>query len=214
MIELYFTRHGQTEWNVEGRIQGHLDSPLTELGVTQAVRLGESLSHVNFDVIYASPSARTIRTAELIRGNKDVAVNLDERLREIRMGSWEGMLMGEIEQAFPQEHHTYWHAPHLYRPVSDGETFFDVIQRTGQFVDELLSVNHDCRVLVVTHTVTLKVIMSRFEGRSLERLWDPPFIHPTSLSRVVVENGESRIEFYGDMSHVDKHPTTKRGCKS
>ena len=203
MFELYATRHGQTEWNIEGRMQGHLDSPLTQLGVRQATRLGEALSHINFDVIYASPSARAIHTAELICGNKEVAIRLDERLREIRVGSWEGKLKSEIAETFPEAYQTYRQAPHLYKAVNGGETFFHVAERVGSFLNELLSADEERRVLVVTHTVTLKLLMSRFEERSIERLWDPPFIHPTSLCHVVMKDDIYRIERYGDMSHLE-----------
>lgn len=144
-----------------------------------------------------------MHTAELIRGHKDVEIKPDDRLREIRMGSWEGRLISEIQESFSKEHHTYWHVPHLYKALTGGETFFDVVDRAASFLDELLSVSKECRILLVTHTVTLKVILSRFEGRSLGRLWDPPFIHPTSLSHVLIEDGECRIERYGDMSHVE-----------
>lgn len=146
MIDLYLTRHGQTEWNVEGRMQGHLDSPLTKLGVSQATRRGEALSHVNFDIIYASPSPRTIHTAELIRGDREVMIQVDERLREIRMGSWEGKLISEIQETFPEEHQTYWNAPHVYKSVAGGETFSDVTDRISPFIDELLSVDRGRRV--------------------------------------------------------------------
>jgi probable phosphoglycerate mutase len=83
ITNLYITRHGQTEWNVQGRLQGHLDSPLTELGVIQAEQLADSLVNVEFDVIYSSPSLRTVRTADMIRGERPIDITIEDKLREI-----------------------------------------------------------------------------------------------------------------------------------
>lgn len=92
------TRHGQTEWNRERRLQGRLDSDLTTIGSENAKLLGEHLSKVPFDAIYASPSGRTMMTASLIKGNRPIKVFTDEDLQEIYMGSWEGQQQSDVEK--------------------------------------------------------------------------------------------------------------------
>lgn len=72
MITLYITRHGETEWNTEKRMQGWSDSNLTVKGGEHAALLGNRLKEVSFDAIYSSPSKRTELTAGLIKGDKDI----------------------------------------------------------------------------------------------------------------------------------------------
>lgn len=179
-----------------------MDSSLTELGELQASRLGQALSQVRFDLIYSSPSYRTVRTAEIIRGDREIPILTDARLREIGMGSWEGRLASDIREEWPEEYHAYWNIPALYRATNGGETFHEVAERVVAFLHELLSNNEGKTILIVTHTVTLKFIMGYFESRPLERICEPPFIHPTSLSQIAIQNGAWSIKKYGDMSHM------------
>jgi len=81
LLKLFLTRHGETVWNVEKSLQGWKDSDLTGTGVTNAIALGETLNETVFQAVYASPSKRTIDTAKLIMGNKEVPIKPDERLR-------------------------------------------------------------------------------------------------------------------------------------
>jgi broad specificity phosphatase PhoE len=204
ITNLYITRHGQTEWNVQGRLQGHLDSSLTELGITQAEQLANSLADVGFNVIYSSPSLRTVRTAEIIRGQRPIEIKVDDKLREINMGSWEGMELSEVKLQFPHEHEAFWNTPELYVPSNGGETFQDVYERVVPCIEKIIADNESKTIMIVTHTVTLKCIMSYFENRHLKQLWNPPFVHPTSLSHVVIDDGKVTIKKYGDMAHIDR----------
>ena len=97
MLNLFLVRHGQTKWNVEKRLQGFLDSDLTELGVFQAEKLGERLSEVEFSKIYVSPRGRTLKTAKLVAGNKENELLTDDRLQEMNFGSLEGKEFETIE---------------------------------------------------------------------------------------------------------------------
>ena len=103
MINLYMVRHGQTKWNVERRFQGWLDSPLTENGVKCAVDLREQLSHIQFDACYASTSPRAYKTLELILSSNTSDYRTDDRLKEIRLGAWQGMTHAQIEDGYPVE---------------------------------------------------------------------------------------------------------------
>ncbi len=86
MIRLFVTRHGETVWNTQKKLQGWKDSDLTEKGINNALSLGNRLKDVAFDAIYASPSKRTLHTADLIKGNKALSIVENERLREISLG--------------------------------------------------------------------------------------------------------------------------------
>ncbi|HEX6123163.1 MAG TPA: histidine phosphatase family protein [Ktedonobacterales bacterium] len=198
---LYLTRHGETEWNVAHRMQGRQDSPLTALGLRQAAWLSEALAEVALDAIYASPSPRALRTAEILRRERPIPVQPEARLYEISLGAWEGLRGEDIVARDPERHHVFWHDPPAYQPVGGGETFEEVARRVLSCVEELLAAHHGQRLLLVTHTVALKVIMSAYEGRPLSRLWDPPFIHPTSLCHIALDGTGHTILKHGDVSH-------------
>lgn len=201
---IYLTRHGETQWNVEKRMQGQQDSPLTDLGVRQATWLRDALAHIGFAAIYTSSSPRARRTAEILRHQR--TLDLIERgdLREISLGPWEGRLDSEVQQNYATAFNAFWKTPHLYIPENGGESYVDLQKRVLPLITSLLEKHAGEIILIVTHTVVLKVIMSHFENRPLADLWKPPFIHPTSLCKIIVENQQPLIELHGDISHYQE----------
>ncbi len=200
MITLYITRHGETVWNKQKRMQGWRDSELTETGVRNAGLLGDRLRDVPFDAIYSSPSIRTRSTAELIKGEKDIPINFDEKLKEINMGEWEGKTVSFIEDNDPEQFHCFWNTPHLYT-AQTGENFGDLKNRVLAFLTSIQENHTSGTILVVTHAVVIKTMMSLFKNNPLEKLWDPPFIHDTSLTVVEVSGETYKIVMEGDISH-------------
>lgn len=200
MTTLYITRHGETVWNLEKKMQGWQDSPLTEHGKMQAEWLGERLKEIELDAVYSSPSERALSTARIIKGSRDLCIKCSDNLREINIGGWEGRLASDIRKETPDLLHAFYHTPHLFK-LDRAETFHDVGERA---VPEILKIceEHPLKnVLIVTHTVTLKMIMSYFEKRPVEKLWDLPFIYQTSLSVVEVCDNNCEIMLHGDISH-------------
>lgn len=198
---LYLTRHGQTEWNIEQRLQGHRDSPLTELGLQHAAWLSESMSGISLDAIYASSSPRTLRTAQILRRDRMIDIVPEDALKEISMGSWEGRRNSDIEAHSPDDHFDFWNNPHQYEPTNGGESYHDLQRRVILKVQDIIASNEGKTILIVTHAATLKVIMAFFEGRELANLWLPPNVHSTALCKVVCEGDEKTVELYGDTSH-------------
>jgi len=198
---IYVTRHGQTVGNSEKRMQGHHDSPLTPLGEQQASWLGEALKGTPINTIYSSTSLRTQRTAAYIRGKREIPIIPREDLREIGLGVWEGLLDSEIRTLDTARYEFFWNSPHLYQPPEGGESVFDVQQRAIPAVKEIIARHPGETTLIVTHAATLKVILGFFEERPLEKLWEPPFIHPTALCKIVIVEDKPVIELHGDISH-------------
>ena len=198
---LYLTRHGQTEWNVAKKLQGHKDSPLTELGILHAEWLAESMSHINLDAIYCSSSVRTMKTAEILRSRRNITIIPDDDLREINMGSWEGEVSSIIESTYPDEYFAFWKTPHLYNPKNDGESFYNLQDRVLPKIEEIIQRNEGKKILIVTHAATLKLIMTYFNGQTLSEMWAPPFVDSTSLCKVVIEGDKRIVALYGDTSH-------------
>jgi probable phosphoglycerate mutase len=95
MTQLLLVRHGETDWNAAGRLQGHTDRPLSDYGREQARRLAEELAGEEFDAIYASDLARASETAEIVGARLEHPVLLDPDLREKNWGTWEGLTSTE-----------------------------------------------------------------------------------------------------------------------
>jgi len=94
-------RHGETDWNVQRRWQGHADPPLNDRGREQARRLAVLVADVELDAIYASDLARARETAAIVAAARGLDVVTDPALREIDVGEWSGLTTGEIERRFP-----------------------------------------------------------------------------------------------------------------
>lgn len=201
VLRLYITRHGETVWNTEKRMQGWQDSSLTPKGVENAIALGNRLKDVNFNCIYSSSSPRTISTAELIRGNRDIRLITDDNLREMNLGEWEGKTFAEVEQCDKQGYKVFWETPHLYAPKF-GESYFQVRDRVEAVLNRIIQENEDGNVLIVTHTVIVKTILSHFKSIPVGKIFELPFIQGASLSIVEIINKEASVILEGDMSHV------------
>lgn len=208
MTLLYLIRHGETLWNAERRMQGWTDSPLSERGIQQARALAERLRKVEFAAIYSSPTGRAFQTAEIVRDRRALDIVPRPELREINLGDWEGRKWEELAKEEPERAERFWQSPHLYEPRS-GETYEQVRQRAVPAIHEIAAAHGaEEKVLVVTHTVVLKLIVAHFEGQPLAGIWETTYLKPTSLTLVRVENGEGTVEGVGDVSHLTSDLTT------
>lgn len=198
---VYLTRHGQTEWNVVRKMQGYQNSPLTELGVLQATWLRDAMLDIDLAALYASSSQRAIKTAEIIRGQRPLEIMTSDAFREIDMGDWEGKTIDEIQQTDAQGLDVFWKRPTEYVPTNHGESFYDLQSRVIPALDKVVAHHPGQTIMIVSHGITLKLMLAYFEQRPLAELWDPPFIQPTALSKVVIEDDVTRIELNGDTAH-------------
>lgn len=198
---IYLIRHGQTEWNVQRRMQGRMDSPLTEEGILNAERLAPALPQM--DAIYCSPAGRAHRTAELVFGN--VPFQFEERLQEIDMGDWEGRLQAELDVEAPGDHRAFWEQPHRYHR-STGETYADVAERSIACFHEIAARHPNERIAVVSHTIVIRSILFSIEPREPADFWAAPAIYPTSVSVIEHEGGNFGIQRFGCMAHSFTQP--------
>ena len=203
MLTLYITRHGQTEWNVESRMQGWADSPLTKTGVDAAKKLGIRLQDVPLDAVYSSTSGRTIHTAQLIIGERDIPLIQKADLREINVGEWQGQVSRDIERDYAEQLKTYYERPSQYESTS-GENFHILKERILRALEEISTAHPDGNVLIVTHGVVKKCLINHFSGADMDLLWEPPFIHGTSLTMMEIDTDRRELTMIGDMSHAEE----------
>jgi probable phosphoglycerate mutase len=161
---IFLVRHGETEWNLKRRYQGWGDSPLTATGLAQAEAIGRKLRTLPEAAgvpIIASPLGRARRTAEIIRTALGGAIPLtfDERLREISIGSWDGLDRDEIAALRPAvfdgdgRHEWYFRTP-------DGETYDEFAGRIAGWLDVVAGQT----VIAVAHGVVTRVLRGLYAG--------------------------------------------------
>ena len=200
LLRLFVTRHGETIWNTQKKLQGWSDSDLTENGIKNALSLGDRLKDIEFQSIYASPSKRTVHTAALIKDGREQLIIEDENLREIHLGEWEGQTQDALKEKYPKEYFAFWNKPHLYMTES-GESFYQLQDRVIKFLNRINSEHDNGNMLIVTHSVFIKALLLHCKNVSLAELWAPPFIHDTSLTIIEIEDGEIEIKLEGDIAH-------------
>lgn len=204
MGKIYITRHGETQWNTVRRMQGQNNSPLTELGEKQALWLAKKLESNSIDVIYSSSLNRALKTAYIIKGNREIPINPTNDLREIYLGCWQGRLTEEVETEYPHQHHCFWKDPENYVPV-DGETFTEVTDRVSSFFEEVLRNHPREDVLIVAHAVVLKALLNHINNKgSLKTFWDGPHLKPTCLTILNYEAGKITFELLADIGHYEE----------
>jgi broad specificity phosphatase PhoE len=203
-LKLFVVRHGETEWNAQKKLQGHLDSPLTTNGIYHAKLLGKKLETISLDSIISSPSERAMHTARIVRGKRPLAIEADKRLKEINLGSWQGKTFVEIKETDPNTYENYVKYPKLYKRDEKGaESLTDVIDRVHGFLEDMENRHQPGNYLIVTHGVVVKALQLICKANSLEQIWEPPDIDGTSLTIVEIIDGKRQLLVEGDISHKE-----------
>jgi broad specificity phosphatase PhoE len=132
---LILLRHGQTDYNVDGRMQGHIDSHLTDAGHEQAAEAAPVLASLAPDRLVSSDLRRAVDTAEVVGAACGLPLKFDPRLRETHLGLWQGHTVAEIERDYPGAI-AAWRSDPAWAPP-EGESRIDVVARSRPVVDEL-----------------------------------------------------------------------------
>lgn len=176
-MKLFFIRHGQTDWNVQGKIQGSYDSELNNTGIIQAEELGRKVleSNYKFSKIYSSQQKRAAKTAEILGKIVNVDYTLSKGLEEMRLGEWEGFSWVEVQERFPKEYEE-WYNNRRYTKCPKGESYQDMLDRVLIIINQIIEENCE-DVAIVTHSAVIRAIQCY--------LTDTPFAEMTNF---VIEN--------------------------
>lgn len=173
-MRLYIVRHGETKWNREKRLQGSTDVELNDKGIALAKSTGKALEKVPFHRAFASPLKRAVVTAELILREREIELVLDERLKEISFGSWEGRCIDPARNEIPGHgFEKFFRDPEHYVPDAQGETIPDFCKRTGSFLQDLLKENPESEenILIVVHGAVTRALMQNLLGGPMTDFW-------------------------------------------
>ena len=151
---LYIVRHGQTDWNLNGQIQGQNDIPLNDMGRAQAYNVADKLSRFNLEYIISSDLSRAAETANIIGNKLNMRVEYDARLREYNFGILTGMTRRRLD---PDSIRAFFTNPVKF----DAEPFADAFARVREFME---SVDYDKNILVVTHGGVINFMLCYLES--------------------------------------------------
>ena len=177
MDNLYIMRHGETVWNSEKRYQGQLDSPLTPTGIQRTKIQKERISGLHFSAVYCSPLGRTRQTLEILSPRSDKTV-FDDGLKEVSLGLLQGKTHKDLNAEETEAQNRFWNSPGEFI-LEGAESMDDLEKRVRQFLKSIK--DETGPVLLVTHTVIIKMIIKILESRPLERLWEDPYLHPGTI---------------------------------
>jgi broad specificity phosphatase PhoE len=167
----YFLRHGQTDWNVEGRFQGHTDKPLTELGVSQAHLAAQALANCPVDMLVTSPLMRALHTAAIVAEHLDRPLFVDGELKERHFGSFEGLVVNDVKRQFGLQPHE-----RLVRHLPpDAEQWHETGARTVRVIGKWLDRHPDSSLLFVAHSGLFDALHELLFGSRIEPKHVPYF---------------------------------------
>lgn len=165
-MKFYIIRHGQTNWNKKGKIQGKTDIELNEEGIEQAKEARKNLENCDIDLIISSPLKRARKTAEIINETRKAPIVFDKALEERGFGEFEGKIRKEIhDEILDSEILANYNLNKQYKGV---ETIHDLCDRVWNLIDELKEEYHDKNILLVTHGGVTRAINGYFNGPNEE----------------------------------------------
>jgi broad specificity phosphatase PhoE len=198
---VYIVRHGETEWNAQGRIQGHTDISLSEKGLEQARTVARRLVEVTFDVAYSSDLSRTRETAQIILGERNITLHATPQLREYNKGIFEGLTVHEYSLRYPELYRASLVNDPDFAPPG-GETIRQTTARMAQFVAQFRKRHLDDTALIVGHGGSLRSLIVALLSLPLEANWK--FVmRNCALSIIYTYPDNAVLHLYNDTSHLD-----------
>lgn len=203
-MKIYLVRHGETDWNKMGRLQGQCDVQLNEYGISLAEKTADGLAGVPFDAAFSSPLCRAAETARIILGKRNTPLYLDDRLKEIGFGVMEAADYNLARQNKEHPVYKFFKTPVDYQPPEGGESFEQLYARSAEFLREkILPLEGKLEtVLIVGHGAMNRSILNPLAGVPLEDFWRIAMPN-CAVSLLSLESGrfiileESRVYYDG-----------------
>lgn len=204
----YIVRHGETEWNVQHRIQGQEDSPLTPLGIKQAKKTKALLSKIQFDLAFSSDSLRAKRTAEIIAKEHNLAIQATKKIRERGFGKYEGMKLKKLKAMFADLFEAWdKQGKNAFDRIDSIETTDKIIARLFTFLRQIAIGHPGKNILVATHGGTMRILLLRLgfiESKQSKHL----FIHNASYIKLSSDGVDFFIK---DTYGIEINPSRQHG---
>lgn len=203
ITRLICVRHGQAEGNVLNEFHGHYDSPLTELGHSQAERTAVWLDSYPIEAVYSSDLRRAVQTAKHIAARLGLTVVPVVGLREIAAGKWEKMKFADIARDYPAEFSLWQKTSGDFR-CPGGESLADVYDRVTRAFGEIARKNAGRTVAVVSHATPLRMLKYLWDGTPLDAAADDTWVSNASVSiaEYDLDTGLYSVPLYGEAGQL------------
>jgi probable phosphoglycerate mutase len=204
MTEIVLIRHGETAWNAERRLQGHLDIGLNEQGLRQAEALGAALALEKFDAVYVSDLQRALQTARAVAQHHDLPLQVDAGLRERCFGAFEGLLYADLCNCHPAAYAS-WIArePDVRYPPGENiaETLNEFYARSIAAFERIVQSGRHDKIAIVSHGGVLDCIYRAAHKMpiTVERDFD---VFNASINRMRWVDGEFQLQEWGNVAHL------------
>jgi probable phosphoglycerate mutase len=209
-LEIVLIRHGQTDWNFAGRIQGHLDISLNAVGVAQAASLRRCPAITPLSAVYSSDLERAYRTAAQLVSKQQLILR-EARLRERHLGVLQGLTREEAMSQQPQAWNAF-SARALHAPLEGGESLMAFYQRVGGLLCDVASRHAGERIALVTHGGVLDMAYRFVKQLPLDTPRQVP-IGNASVSVLVCNRGQWGVKSWGEVAHLDGSESERRSTE-
>ncbi len=191
---MYIIRHGQTQWNVEKKLQGWTDIPLNDEGRRMAHAVKDALKDTEFAEIYTSPLVRAYETADIIRDGRDIPVNIERDIIEIPFGDIEGKVYRAYDVDADSNIYNFFHHPDSYIPSSGGETIASLKKRVGNFIQKMAKreETEGMNVLVCSHGAAISAMLSYIKDTPERDFWKNGV--PGNCGCLLIEAGGGKLK--------------------
>jgi broad specificity phosphatase PhoE len=196
MTRILLARHGETDWNRDGRWQGHTDQPLNDVGRAQACALGGALTDRGIDLLYSSDLARARQTATAIEAATGLEAVVDPELREVDVGVWAGATREQARERDP-----VWYEEWRQGAVAGyhgGETYLELHLRSVRAFHRVLDTADGRTAVVVCHGGNIRAIVSEVVGLSADQRWR--VAGATAIER---HHGRITLVTFNETGHLD-----------
>ncbi|NLT58087.1 MAG: histidine phosphatase family protein [Clostridiales bacterium] len=200
MTTVYLVRHCESLGNIGRRMQGRTDCDISENGALQLEHLKRRMAGEPIDVIYSSPLRRAYKTAEAIRGDRDIDIHVREDLQEMSFGDWEDKDWATLNATYPGESEKWRSRPYEIN-FANGETFQQVEDRFFRAVEEIVKQHPGQRIAIATHATPIRVYARRVQNADYD-LQTVDWARNTSISTFEYDElGNVFLVSYGDIAH-------------
>jgi probable phosphoglycerate mutase len=202
MTTVYLIRHAETTGNTSRAFHGITNTDISELGEKQLELLGKRMSEIHLDKIYASPLRRTCRTANAVRGDRDIPIIVDPQIQELSGGEWEMLQWSDILEKFPVQSGLWENQLHLAHPPG-GESVEQVYNRMVMAIKRFVSENEGKTIAVCSHGAALLAYTCYLRGIPLEKIREIGLYDNTAITLAEYDKPDCpRIIFERDNSHL------------
>jgi probable phosphoglycerate mutase len=203
-MRLFIVRHGETDWNAEGRFQGQRDTELSERGLAQGDRVAAFLAPRGFEAVVSSPLRRALVTGEKIAAERGAGkVEIYPEFSEINHGEWEGLLFTEVAARWPDLLAAWHSSPHTVVMPGKGGESLEAVQIRSTVGVEKIALKYSGDVCLTAHDAVIKVLLCHFLDAPLSSFWHFQIANCGLTVVELEEGGSPRMSLMGDAHYLD-----------